>query len=61
MFLFYRKEPKSVTSSNQQTFCHADMNQSEVEDSFQLPYDWIKSVRKNVNKSTAVTLLGSLM
>ena len=28
----------------------ADINQSEVEDSFQLASDWIKSARKNVNK-----------
>ena len=26
------------------TFFHADINQSEVEDSFQLASDWIKSV-----------------
>ena len=43
------------------TFFHADINQSEVEDSFQLASDWIKSVRKNVNKSKAVTLLGFLL
>ena len=43
------------------TFFHADINQSEVVDSFQLASDWIKSVRKNVNKSKAVTGLGSLL
>ena len=32
------------------TFFHAVINQSEVEDSFQLASDWIKSARKNVNK-----------
>ena len=37
------------------------MNQSEVEDSFQLASDWIKSVKKNVNKSKAVKLLGTLL
>ena len=45
----YSKEPKSVTSFNQLTFFPADINQSEVEDSFPLPFDWIKSVRKNVS------------
>ena len=34
----------------QLTFFHADINQSVVEDSFQLASDWMKSVRKNVNK-----------
>ena len=51
-----QKELKSMTFFNQLTFFHADINQSEVEDSFQLASDWIKSVRKNVN-----TLLGSLL
>ena len=37
---------------------YPDINQSDVEDSFQLASDWIKSARKNVNKSKAVTLLG---
>ena len=59
--IFYSKEPKSVTSFNELTFFHADINQSEVEDSFLLASDWIKSVRKNVNKSKAVTLLDSLL
>ena len=36
-------------------------NQSEVEDSFQLVSDWNKFVRKNLNKSKAITLLGSLL
>ena len=40
---------------------YADINQSDVEESFQLDSDWIKSARKNVNKSKAVTLLGSLL
>ena len=31
------------------------INQSEVEDSFQLASDWIKSAWKNVNKLKAVT------
>ena len=52
---------QSVTSFNKLTFFHADINQSEVEDTFQLACDWIKPVRKNVNKSKAVTLLGSLL
>ena len=51
----YSMEAKSVTSFNQFTFFHADINQSKVEDSFQLASDWIKSVRKNVNKWRAVT------
>ena len=37
------------------------LNLSEVEDSLQLASDWINSVRKHVNKSKAVTLLGSLL
>ena len=43
-----------MTSFNYLTFLHADINQSEVEDGFQLASDWIKSVRKIVNKSKAV-------
>ena len=58
---FSSKEPKSVTSFNQLTFFHADINQSEVDESFQLASDWIRSVRMNVNKSKAVILLGSLL
>ena len=58
--LLYSKEPKSVTFFNELTFFNADINQSEVEDSFQLASDWIKSVQENVTKSTAVTFLGSL-
>ena len=58
---FYHREPKSVITFNLFTFFHADINQSEVEDSFQLASDWIKSIWKNVNKSKAVTLLGSLL
>ena len=50
-----------MTSFNQFTFFDADINQSELEDSFQLASDWIESVRQNVNKSKAVTLLGSLL
>ena len=46
-----------MTSFNYLTSFHADINQSEVEDSFQLVYDWIKSARNNVNESKAVTLL----
>ena len=38
-----------MTSFNLFTFFHAGINQSEVEDSFQLASDWIKSARKNVN------------
>ena len=45
----YSKEPKSVTAFNEFTFFHADIDQSEVEDSFQLASDWIKFARKNVN------------
>ena len=55
------KEPKNVTFFNQLSFFHADTNQSEVENSSQLDFDWIKSVRKNVNNSKAVTLLDSLL
>ena len=51
----YSKEYKSVTSFNYFTFFHVDINQSEVEDSFQLASNWIKSVRKNVNRLIAVT------
>ena len=40
---FYSKEPKSVTAFNLFVFFHVDINQSEVEDSFQLSFDWIKS------------------
>ena len=40
---------------------HADIKRSEVEDIFQLASDWIKFAQKNVNKSKAVTLLGSLL
>ena len=43
------------------TLFRADINQSEVEDSFQLASDWIKSARKNANKLKEVTLLGSLL
>ena len=51
-----------MASFNKFTFFHADINQSEVEDSFQLASDWIKSVGKNlVNKLKAVTLLGFLL
>ena len=39
----YSEEPKSVTAFDLFTFFHADINQSEVEDSFQLDSDWIKS------------------
>ena len=35
-----------MTSFNELTFFHADFNQTEVEDSFQLPSDWIKSEQK---------------
>ena len=38
---------QSVTSFNQLTFFQADVNQSEVKDSFQLASDWITSVGKN--------------
>ena len=46
-----------MTSFNYLTSFHVDINQSEVEDSFQLVSDWIKSARNNVNESKAVTLL----
>ena len=42
MWESYSKEPKSVHAFNLFTFFHADINQSEVEDSFQLASDWIK-------------------
>ena len=38
----YIKEPRSMTSL---TFFHVDINQLEVEDSFQLASDWIKVKR----------------
>ena len=57
MAWYNSKEPKTVTSFNKLTFFQADINQSEVEDSFQLASDWIKSAQKNVNKSKAVSLL----
>ena len=44
-----------MTFFNELTFFNADINQSEVEDSFQLASDWIKSVQENVTKSTVVT------
>ena len=50
-----------MTYFNQLTFFHADINHSEVEDSFQLASDWIKFVRKNVNESKADTLLRFLL
>ena len=50
-----------MTSFNKLTFFHANIKQSEIKDSFQLASDWTKSVRKNVNESTVVTLLGSLL
>ena len=49
-----------MTSFNKHIF-HVHINQSEVEDSLQLASDWIKPVRKNVNKLKAVTVLGSLL
>ena len=45
-----------MTSFSQLRFFHADINQSEVEDSFQLASDWVKSVRNNVNNSKVVTV-----
>ena len=51
----------SLTVRSSKVFFHVDINQSEVEDSFQLASDWIKSVEKNVNKSKVFTLLGSLL
>ena len=57
MVWYNSKEPKTVTSFNKLTFFQADINQSEVEDSFQLASDWIKSAWKNLNKSKAVSLL----
>ena len=50
-----------MTSLNKFTFFQADINQSEVEDSFYLASDWIKSAGKNVNKLKAATFLGSLL
>ena len=40
---------------------HADIKRSEVEDIFQLASDWINFAQKNVKKSKAVALLGSLL
>ena len=42
----YSKEPKSVTSFNVFTFFHVDINQSELEESFQLASDCIESCCK---------------
>ena len=47
--VYLQQGAQSVTSLNYLTFFHADINQSQVEDSFQLASDWIKSVRKDVN------------
>ena len=38
-----------MTTCNEFTFFHAEIKQSEVENSFQLASDWIKSAQKNVN------------
>ena len=57
----YSKEPKSVTSFCELAFFHADISQSEFEDSFQLASEWIRSVRKTMNNSKAVTLSDSLL
>ena len=51
----------SLTARSSKVFFHVDINQSEVEDRFQLAPDWVKSVQKNVNKSKVVTLSGSLL
>ena len=40
---------------------HTLTNQKSKIVEVQLASDWIKSVRKNVNKSKVVTLLGSLL
>ena len=45
-----------MTTFNELTFFHADINQPEVEDSLQQASDQIKSVPENVNKSKAVNL-----
>ena len=50
-----------MTFFHELTFFNAYINQSEVEDSFQLASDWIKSVQKNVNISKAVIPLGPLL
>ena len=57
----YSEEPKTVTSFDLLTFFRVGINQSDVEDSFQLASDLIKSARNNANKSKAVTFLGSLL
>ena len=43
-----RKAKKGLQQGAQKCDFHADINQSEVEDSFQLASDWIKFARKNV-------------
>ena len=48
----YSKEPKSMTSL---TFFHTDINQSEVEDSFQLASDWIKTHHSLIEDPILVT------
>ena len=53
----YSKIPKSLTTFKKLTFFHADINQSEFEDSFQLASDWIKSVPKNLNKSNGLLVV----
>ena len=43
-----RKAKKGLQQGAQKCDFHADINQSEVEDSFQLASDWIKFARKKV-------------
>ena len=58
---YYSKELKRVTAFNLFTLLHADINQSEVEDSFQLASDWIDSAWKNIDKWKPATILGCLL
>ena len=47
-----------MTSFNYFTFFHADINQSELEESFQLASDCIESVRKNVKCKVVLPIPG---
>ena len=47
-FRLTRKGNNGLQQGAQNCDFHADINQSEVEDSFQLASDWIKFARKNV-------------
>ena len=60
LFGLTARSPKVWAPLINSTFFHADINQSEVEGSFQLA-SYYKSVWRNVDKSKVVTLLGSML